>query len=162
LGGGADFHADRSALARIGHSSRARLAEGIRLLRVLPDAKLITSGSGQADLPTMSQEAEQAALSLGVAVERIIRFDDARDTREEIRALKKQVGDAPVALVTSAFHLPRAMALCKEMRVNAIPCPSDYWSGPAPLSFWAFFRWSGGGLSNSAFCFHEWLGRLAA
>jgi uncharacterized SAM-binding protein YcdF (DUF218 family) len=162
LGAGTDYKKDRGSIARLGQSQLSRLAEGIRILHVLPGAKLIVSGASRDESPTTAQESERAAVALKVIPEKILRFDSSLDTREEIELLKKQAGDAPVALVTSAFHLPRAMALCRELKVNAVACPSDYWARPLPLKFTDFLKWDAGALRQSQFCFHEWLGRLFA
>ncbi len=163
LGGGADFQdqKERNALGRLSAQSNARLAEGIRVLRALPDAKLIVSGeSDDPKNPSGARETEVAALSLGVPASKIIRFDDTRDTRGEIESLKKLAGDTRVALVTSANHLPRGMVLCRELQVDVVPCPADYRGRPSPVKLKHFFRWDAGSLQNSAYCFHEWLGRL--
>ena len=162
LGAGTDYKKERGSIARLSQAQLSRLAEGIRVLHVLSDAKLIVSGGSGDETPTTAQESERAAVALKVVPERILRFDETRDTREEIESLKKQAGDAPVALVTSAFHLPRAMALCREFKVNAVACPADYWARPLPLKFRDFFKWNAMALRQSGFCFHEWIGRLLA
>jgi len=62
--------------------------------------------------------------------DRIDRIDDARDTEEEVARVGQVLGDAPFALVTSAWHLPRAMALCNAQGLHALPCPTDYLYSP--------------------------------
>ena len=36
------------------------------------------------------------------------------------------VGDARVALVTSAAHLPRAVGLFRQKGIETVPCPTDF------------------------------------
>jgi uncharacterized SAM-binding protein YcdF (DUF218 family) len=162
LGGGVNYHKDRSALGRLGRPTLARLMEGMRIARVVPEAKLIVSGAGPEEGLSAALEQERALASLGMERGRIARFDSTRDTREEIEALKKLAGVAPVALVTSASHLRRAMALCEEMGVRAVPCPCDYLVYPATQETGDFFKWGYGALGGSAVWFHEWLGKLFA
>ena len=161
LGGGTNYHKERSALTRLSGHALARLAEGLRLARVLPAARLVVSGyAADASLPTMASEYERAALSLGFAPGRIVRLDVPKDTREEIMALRERVGDTPVALVTSAFHMARAMELCRELHVNAVPCPTAF--SPSIRKGTDFFKWSLGAYGASSIWFHERLGRLFA
>ncbi|MDR1496789.1 MAG: YdcF family protein [Puniceicoccales bacterium] len=162
LGGGVNYHKDRSALGRLSRPSLARLTEGMRISRVLPEAGLIVSGAGPEEGLSAAREQERTLVSLGMERGRILRFDTTRDTREEIRALKKLAGNAPVALVTSAFHMKRAVALCKEMGVRAVPCPCDYLVFPATQKTSDFFKWGFGALGSSAAWFHEWLGEIFA
>ncbi|MDR2512864.1 MAG: YdcF family protein [Puniceicoccales bacterium] len=161
LGGGTLYHEGRSSLTRLSWHSLARLAEGLRLAHVLPSAQLVVSGYSAEDLlPTMASEYERAAISLGFASGRIVRFDTPKDTREEITELRARIGDAPVAVVTSAFHMERAMVLCRELRVNAVACPTAFSSRTQKNA--DFLKWSLGAYATSAVWFHEWLGRLFA
>jgi hypothetical protein len=54
------------------------------------------------------------------------------------------------------------MELCRELGVDAVPCPAGYLISPASLEILDFFQWSLNSLGNSAIWFHEWLGKLAA
>lgn len=157
-------HADdpgRSRLTQLSHSGRARLIEGIRLLRALPpDAKLIVSGY-HARSPSHAQVCAEAATSLGIAPERIIRLDEARDTDDEIRGIEKIAHGAPVALVTSAWHMPRAMAMSGSLKLNALACPTDYLLPSAPdEGAWAWFRFELGAFECSSKAIRERIGSL--
>ena len=126
LGGG---HADGTNLSYINQLSGAalsRLAEGVRLTRLLPSAKLIVSGNNGSRYPSHAKILENAALSLGVEPGRIVRMDEARDTEDEANGIARRIGTAPFVLLTSAWHLPRATALCERGGLHPLPCPADF------------------------------------
>jgi uncharacterized SAM-binding protein YcdF (DUF218 family) len=50
----------------------------------------------------------------------------SRDTIDEVRALHATLGQERFVLVTSATHLPRAMAMFEKAGMNPIPAPTDY------------------------------------
>ncbi|HUJ45353.1 MAG TPA: ElyC/SanA/YdcF family protein [Opitutaceae bacterium] len=158
LGGG---HADaeaRPALSRLSPSARARLAEGVRLLRLLPAAKLVVSGAAEDGGPTHAQVLADSAVSLGVDRARILLINDARDTAEEAVRLRQELRDAPAALVTSAWHLPRAMALCTAQGLHVLPCPTDFLSRePRPWN-WSNLAWDVPSLERTTAAVHERLG----
>jgi len=158
LGGGHEDAENRPALSRLSASARARLAEAVRLLRLLPAAKLVVSGPGEDGGPTHAQVLADSAVSLGVERTRIVMIDDARDTEEEAARLRERLKDAPVAVVTSAWHLPRAMALCDAQGLHALPCPTDFlFSAPSRLRL-SGFTWDVPSLERSTVAVHERLG----
>jgi uncharacterized SAM-binding protein YcdF (DUF218 family) len=160
LGGGHQDTDDRPSLTRLSSSARARLVEAVRLLRLLPTAQLIVSGP--ADIAhggaIHAQVLAEAAVSLGVDRARIRMIDDAHDTEEEAARLRDLLGDAPFALITSAWHLPRAQALCAAQGLHALPCPTDYLYS-APLRWRrSDFTWDTESLERSTAAVHEYLG----
>jgi uncharacterized SAM-binding protein YcdF (DUF218 family) len=160
LGGG---HGDMEALPAVSKLSPfalARLTEGVRLLRVLPDARLIVSGPGIDNHPTHASVLAAAAVSLGIAPERIIRIEAARDTEDESQAVRQIVGDAPVALVTSAWHMPRAAALFQQAGVDALPCPADFLAKPVPGWHASDFICEPDALNRSTYAVREYIGRV--
>jgi uncharacterized SAM-binding protein YcdF (DUF218 family) len=158
LGGGHEDGDVRPALSRLSTSARARLTEGMRLLRLLPAAKLVVSGPSDNGGPTHAQILADSAVSLGVERTRILMIDDARDTEEEAARLRALAGDAPVAVVTSAWHLPRAMALCAAQGLHALPCPTDYLYCAPPRWRLSDFTWDVPSLERSTTAVHERLG----
>jgi uncharacterized SAM-binding protein YcdF (DUF218 family) len=159
LGGGHDDSDVRPALSQLSPAARARLAEGVRLLRLLPAAKLVVSGPGATEGgPTHAQVLADAAVSLGVARTRILMIDDARDTEEEAARLRELFGEAPLALVTSAWHMPRAMALCTAQGLHALPCPTDYLSSHGSRWRLSDYTWDVPSLERSTAAVHERLG----
>jgi len=165
LGAGAHYHPDRASVSRLSLFSLPRLAEGIRIFRALPpDAKLVVTGwdggTAREGVLAMACEYERAAISLGVPKERIIRIETARDTRDEITQTKRRAGEARVALVTTAFHMPRAMQLCAETGLDATPCPTGF--STAETHWFDFLKWSPWALAQSGVWVHEFLGKLFA
>jgi uncharacterized SAM-binding protein YcdF (DUF218 family) len=159
LGGG---HADSPTLSRVNQlssSSLSRVAEAVRISRWLPNAKLIVSGHHNAEI-SHAQVLGEAEVSLGADPMRIVRMDDPRDTEDEIAELSRRVGTAPVALVTSAWHMPRAMELCRHFKVNAIACPADFLEKPEPGSHAGYDVWELESLERSTKAIHEYLGLL--
>jgi len=127
LGGG---HADAPALSRVNQlstSSLSRVAEAVRISRWLPHAKLIVSGNHRPD-PSHAQVVGEAAVSLGVDPARIIRMDDPRDTEDEIAELSRRVGNAPIALVTSAWHMRFSLTLTSTISATPSFCGPVCWA----------------------------------
>ena len=89
LGSGHQDTDDRPSLTRLSSSARARLAEAVRLLRLLPAAQLIVSGPADMDHGDVAhaQVLADAAVSLGVDRVQIRMIDDAHDTEEETARL---------------------------------------------------------------------------
>lgn len=129
LGGGNGLETGASANNLLSSSALARIVEGVRLLRAVPDARLIVSGPGDPQRgPTHAEVLARTAESLGVPRARILKIETARDTEEEAAAVRTLAGDGRVAVVTSAWHLPRAIALCRHAGLEPLPCPTDYLS----------------------------------
>ena len=72
--------------------------------------------------------------SLGVPRNRILRIP-ARNTSEEIRSVRELMDNPPtglaetpgrIGLITSAFHMPRAMRLAKSAGLELVPLPSGH------------------------------------
>jgi uncharacterized SAM-binding protein YcdF (DUF218 family) len=75
-------------------------------------------------------------LDLGVPADKIVLEDRSINTIGNIREVKAIVGNAPVALVTSAFHMPRAMQLARAARLNAQAFPADWRALPDERAPW--------------------------
>ncbi len=156
-------HADAdgfSANNQLSPAGLARITEGVRLLRALsPDARLVLSGPGREGQPTHAEVLARAAVALGVARERIMKIETARDTEDEAREAKIIAGGAPVALVTSAWHMPRAMALFRHTGADAQACPADFTAAPRPdEGLGTFFTWDAAALQRSTWALRERIG----
>jgi uncharacterized SAM-binding protein YcdF (DUF218 family) len=127
---------------------------------LLPDATLIVSGNNGTDHLSHAQILSEAAQSLGVAADRIVRLDDTRDTEDEALELARRLGRQPFLLVTSAWHLPRAMALCEKAGANPVPAPADFMVRPGADTGWGLVTWDLGALERSTKALHERLGLL--
>jgi uncharacterized SAM-binding protein YcdF (DUF218 family) len=141
-------------------SALARIVEGVRLLRVLPDAQLIVTGPGAAPHPTHASVLAHAAESLGIAAARIHLVEKVQDTEDESQAVRAIVGSAPVALVTSAWHLPRAAGLFRRAGVSVLPCPADFLGRAGGQFHWIDLTWDTESLVRSTFAVRENIGYL--
>jgi uncharacterized SAM-binding protein YcdF (DUF218 family) len=107
----------------------ARLLEAIRLFNQLDEAVLVTSGGNSNANPieglTCFQMKELSVL-LGVKKEKIMMLCDARDTYEEAKNIQLVLGGRTFLLITSAFHMPRAMFFLKKIGLNPIPAPANF------------------------------------
>jgi uncharacterized SAM-binding protein YcdF (DUF218 family) len=95
-----------------------------------------------------------------VAPERILRIEHARDTEDEARETQRLAAGAPVALVTSAWHLPRAMALFRSAGLAPLPCPTDYRAHTADALTFDDFLCDAESLTRSTFALRERIGYL--
>ena len=163
LGSGNNDSPGLPASSRLSASGLARGVEAVRILSALPRARLIVSGPGTAPgLPSHASVLARAAESLGVDPSRITLLETANDTEEESRAIASMAGGVRVALVTSAWHMPRAAALFRKTGVAFVPCPADFMSA-APAGTpggWRRFGFDVESLSRSTSAGHEWIGRL--
>lgn len=157
LGGGQQEVPDRSNLSRLSASSLARLAEGIRIHRRLPQSRLLLSGgSGFSGTPDAQAMAE-AARELGVNPSRVVLEDRSRDTEDQAREVGQRLNREPMILVTSALHLPRSMDLFHEYGQRPIPAPCGYLGGrrDAGPEYWIP---GGASLFLTEAALHEYLG----
>lgn len=159
LGGGHADQAGLSAINRLSAAALSRLAEGVRLARLVPQATLIVSGPRAGHGATHASVLAAAAVSLGFDPRRIVQFDTARDTDDEVQAVKRLLGpNVPFALVTSAWHMPRAMALMGGAGLKPLPCPVDFLArtnGELHAADWMFDL---SGLEQSTWAIRERLG----
>ena len=112
--------------SQIGGSSLYRLAEGIRLLNIFPETKLIVTGGIGYDPVPNADVVGRVAESIGVASARILRENRPRDTVQEAEFLQPLLGHEAFILVTSALHMPRAMEIFKSLGMQPIAAPTDY------------------------------------
>ena len=162
LGGGATV--DTPNLGGVGHLSgnaANRLVTTVQLARAA-SLPIIVSGGKVFD--TTGSEGEIAArilADLGIAPERIAIDSRSLNTRQNIfysQEIMRQKGYNEALLVTSAFHMPRAMAECRAMGLTAIPYPTDYQvSLQRNLSFYQFWP-SADALGIVSLAMKEYLG----
>jgi uncharacterized SAM-binding protein YcdF (DUF218 family) len=160
LGGGNGYSPAVSPNNLLSSSAISRLTEGVRITRAVPEARLIVTGGGPEGRPTHAEVLARAAIQLGIDPSRIIRSEEGRDTEDEANRVARIASGAPVAVATSAWHLPRAMALFRSAGVDALACPSDYHAhADDPISPDDFLC-DPSSLARSSLAFRERLGLL--
>jgi uncharacterized SAM-binding protein YcdF (DUF218 family) len=97
--------------------------------------RIIVSGGSLSPLKTGLATTEAEAMrrflvDLGVPSEAIVSEGASLNTLENIRNVRQMVGDARVALVTSAYHMPRALKIARQGDLNVGAFPTD-WRLPA-------------------------------
>jgi uncharacterized SAM-binding protein YcdF (DUF218 family) len=100
----------------------ARIVEGVRLARAIPNARLLVSGGARPGFARPAAGYAQMAAELGVQPSALVVMDHALNTAQEARDVTALLGHAPFILVTSAYHMPRAMRLM--LRAGARPVPA--------------------------------------
>ena len=137
LGGGAIGRPDLPPAARLTAVSLQRTLEGVRLWRARPTARLIlSSGAWRKGRPLSGEVMAAVALELGVDEEKVVAETLSRDTFENARQTAELLTGGPFVLVTSAAHMPRALAVFHRLGLDPIPAPTGYLAaGPAP-AFW--------------------------
>jgi uncharacterized SAM-binding protein YcdF (DUF218 family) len=161
LGGGTYYDAPEYGGDTVTENSLVRCRYGARLARESRLPVLVTGGvvyGGRAEARSMEALLKD---EFGVPV----RFveDASRDTRENAALsaqLLKAAGLTRIALVSHAFHLPRAVPLFEAQGLTVIPAPTAFTTERS--SAWEQILPSARALRNMAFFIHEWLGsRLA-
>jgi uncharacterized SAM-binding protein YcdF (DUF218 family) len=85
-----------------------------------------------------------------------------RDTRQEAELLAPLLRGQRVALVTSASHMPRALALFRAQGLDPIPAPTGHLA-KEPQGFDVLdLIPDADGLAKTRFAWHEVLGRMWA
>ena len=162
LGAGYTSTGSTPIASRIGYDSLVRVVEGIRLHRLIPGSKLILSGGSKPGTISSAEDMAQLARELGVNVHDIIIEKTSRDTKDEADIIKTIIGTDRFILVTSASHMPRSMALFRNLGMNPIPAPTRsiesriLYRGPNPF-FPAAIN-----IEKVEMAFHEYLGMIWA
>jgi uncharacterized SAM-binding protein YcdF (DUF218 family) len=149
---------DIPVTASLDSDGLARIVEGMRLLRRLPQAQLVVSG-GPPGPKAPARGYARVARELGVSEDRLIVIErDTRDTASETRQVAARIGSEPFLLVTSADHMPRAMRLMRRAGGNPIPAPATQRVGPLDA---IDFLPRAEGLEGTERAFYEYTGLLA-
>ncbi|MGF1628260.1 MAG: YdcF family protein [Kiloniellaceae bacterium] len=140
-----------------------RLTTAMALHRAMPDKPFVVSGFSGRLNPRGWNEAEITTRLFeqqGLDVSRV-RFEaESRNTAENARLTAAMVGQGearPWLLVTSAWHMPRAVASFRAEGMVVLPYPVDFRTEPANL---AWPRDVGDSLGLAGLALHEWLGLL--
>jgi uncharacterized SAM-binding protein YcdF (DUF218 family) len=132
LGGGHSLDRHLPANTELTESTLARLIEALRLKKQLPAARLILSGGFGRSGITHAQLLADAAVELGFSRDDLVLEQRTFDTADEARLIGARVGADPFILVSSASHLPRAVALFRKQGRDPLPSPTGFTVIPDP------------------------------
>jgi uncharacterized SAM-binding protein YcdF (DUF218 family) len=125
------------------------------------EMEIIVSGTD----PSLSTSGDASAVrgfftNRGVSYDSVIIEGDSYNTRENVINVQKIVDDEPFLLVTSAYHMERAVSEFKRIGTDPIPAPTDF-KGRKIFRYNIFdFIPHGQNLRNSDLAVHEHLGRV--
>jgi uncharacterized SAM-binding protein YcdF (DUF218 family) len=137
-----------------------RVVEAAILARRYPAAKIVFSGGSGSLFDSDSTEAPEARkllIDLGVDPQRITLEDKSRNTDENARftaAIVHPEPSEPWLIVTSAFHMPRAIGLFRKAGFDAIAYPVAY------RTPWTWDFDPARNLRIFGIAAHEWIGLL--
>jgi len=161
LGGGARDDAALTPEDRLYDASLKRLLEGVRLCRLLPEARLLLSGGNYPGTAPEAVLMRDVALSQGISPGRIVLETDSLDTADQARLLGERLGGEPFYLVTSASHMTRALGMFKRLETNPLAAPTDFRSLRGFFKVWDLFP-QAGALADTERAFYEYLGLVWA
>jgi uncharacterized SAM-binding protein YcdF (DUF218 family) len=142
-----------------------RIRYGAQLFRQGIASRIVVSGGNvRSDVSvasgTEAEAMQRFLVELGVPEEAIIKEDRSRNTGENLAFTRKIIGDGSVAIVTSAFHMPRALQLAEREGLKAFAFPTDFRTPIEILSPWQKWLPSIEALNTSHYALWEYLGLL--
>ena len=141
-----------------------RLTSFIQLAQLYPGARLVFSGgnaSTDEEKPTEAQIAETYFLKSGISAERLLIENKARNTAENVnysRQLARPQSNETWLMITTAYHMPRAMGVFCQQNWEVIPYPVDHQTLPTKLYQPGFSLIEHA--NHLILASHEWLGLL--
>jgi uncharacterized SAM-binding protein YcdF (DUF218 family) len=158
-----DVSAARGAVAL--NESAERVTVAAELARRYPNLRIIFSGGTNALMFDKDAEAGFAVRQLedlGVARERITAEEQSRNTVENAvfsRLIANPQPGERWLLLTSAFHMPRAVAVFRAVGFPVEPYPVD-WRTTGPLDLLRPYPSVSEGLRRTDVAVREWIGLL--
>jgi len=160
LGSGHDSDPLLPASARLTDQGLYRVAEGVSIAVAQPWAQLVFSGYGGRDPVPGAQVAAETAIALGFPEGRITIEPRPNSTAQEAEYLEPMLQGHAFALVTSATHIPRAVALFRARGLSPIPAPTGHLGKRSGSPGVTSLVPSAGDLSRTSAVWYEFLGRL--
>jgi uncharacterized SAM-binding protein YcdF (DUF218 family) len=145
--------------------SADRLWTAARLYKTGIAPRIIVSGGGflAANAGPATTEAEamrRFLVDLGVPESAIVDEGKSNNTVENIYNVRKMVQDKRVALVTSGFHMPRAMRIAAAAGLNASAFPTNFHALRTTRPPWENWLPTIEGMGETVLALHEIIGIL--
>ena len=165
LGGAVDTHISHDRDTLVLNEAGERIVEARILAARYPEAEIFLPGGGghlsNDGSLTESELALRALMDAGVPAERLAMEELSRNTcenaRETAAALAARASGTWI-LLTSASHMPRAVACFRTTELAVLPYPVDYRTGSAG-AYWPGTASSG--LATTDLAAHEWIGLVS-
>lgn len=141
------------ALKRAVYAHRWHMQTGVPLL--------VTGGAppGLEDALSEAEITRDLMLSLGATEDQFILESRSRDTWENALYSDELISNATILLVTSAYHMPRAVRSFAAFGFTVVPAPTDYKVNRTGFTLQSFLP-SLESFRESAIAVHEYLGLL--
>ena len=129
--------------SRLSGETIARMVEGIRLYRELPNVKFVVSGGvvREGDRPVASLMADFAK-AMGIPERNVVTEMSSETTYENLAEVKKLIGSEPFILVTSACDLRRATAVARKLGMKPLAAPAAIWAAQQYPAGMSWLDWS--------------------
>lgn len=160
LGGGSTYDAPEYGGDTVSRFTLERLRYGARLARQTGLPVLTTGGAPFGGRPEAESMREALERDFGIQTRWI--EASSRDTAENAAfssPLLRQAGITRIALVTHAWHMPRAAGLFERQGIAVIAAPTGFTRDTPSIA--GDLLPNAGALGQSRQALHEWLGRLA-
>lgn len=145
-----------------GGSNQTRVLHGLELYKANIAPRIVVTGGDLASAPDASkpegESMKSLLLSLGIPSIAIVAEDAARNTAENMANVKEIVGDEAIALVTSAYHMRRALKLAQRSGLKAYAFPTDFMARAAQRPLWDNWLPTVGSLQTSVSSLWEYIG----
>lgn len=137
-----------------------RVIEGAALAHRFPKARLWIIGGVRAPGHSTTDSAwtGNAWRRLGIAPGRILAVEGTLNTCENAAAVAKLAPESLPLLVTSAFHMPRAVACFRQVGVDPLIYPVDLWSWKTRTPAERLSTDIMGNIRRVDLALHEWIG----
>jgi uncharacterized SAM-binding protein YcdF (DUF218 family) len=166
LGGAIDSERSQARGSLEMDASAERIVAMLQLARRFPAARIVFSGGSNNLIGDSVPEAPIAGDLLedfGTVRSRIVLESESRTTAENAAFTRELVAPKPGErwlLVTSAFHMPRAVGAFRKAGFEVEAYPVD-WRTRGWSDAWTPFGSASAGLARSDAAVHEWIGLIA-
>ena len=140
-------------ISAISGSTLIRVVKSITLYNHDPKLKIIVSGD-----ECTAEKIKLFLINFKIPEDNIIIDGNSHNTLQNAQNVKKIIGNNQFILVTSAFHMPRAMSSFKKLGMNPYPYPTDF-RGDNSYNPWDFLP-NTKNLHKSNLAFHEYVGKI--
>jgi uncharacterized SAM-binding protein YcdF (DUF218 family) len=148
------------------NEAASRMTEAMALARRYPQARIVFTGGEGSLVGSDGNEADATRTlfrQMGLEGERFIYENASRNTRENAVFTRDRVEPKPGErwlLLTSAYHMPRAVGCFQAVGFPVIPYPVDYYSDGDMRDLWQVPRSFANGLRMSETAIKEWVGLI--